>query len=205
MKLFTQTYAQEYVIPKFHYGLHLSTMLQKHSMLVSCFVHERKHREIKRFANQLTNTGCDFQSSILDSVAAAHLLDFSDMVHSVDNDALINPQPAPVDLRALMISAVGHNAEIEYAKEAQFKKGERCFSNDLVILDLADGKHIAEIWFHISADNVPMSVVSLCTTMGGNMFKKTSEPLLVLTSAVSCVCTYVSQGDCFLVAPATVR
>ena len=205
MKLFTQTYDAEYVIPKFHYGLHLPTLLQKHGMLVSCFVHERKHREIKRFANQLTNTGCDFESSILECVAAAHLLDLSDMEHSVETDALIKPQPAPPDLRALMISAVGNDAEIQYSKEAQFKKGERCFSNDLVVLDLADGKHVAEIWFHISADNVPMSVVSLCTVMGGNMFKKTTEPLLVLTSAVSYVCTYVSQGDRFLVAPATVR
>ena len=36
--------------PKFHYSLHLPLQLVKHSVLLSCFVHERKHRLYKRWA-----------------------------------------------------------------------------------------------------------------------------------------------------------
>ena len=48
-----QLYGDEVMIIKFHYTLHLSMYLQKYGMLVSCFVHERKHKLPKRFANEV--------------------------------------------------------------------------------------------------------------------------------------------------------
>ena len=103
-----------------------------------------------------------------------------------------------------MQSAVGSNAEVSYSKAAQFRQGERCFSNDVVVVNLQDGKQICEIWFHVAIDNVCMSRMSLRSDLG-DKFKRSSEPLLILTHAVSHVCVYVSQGEDLLIAPATLR
>ena len=205
MGLFKSVYPEEYIIPKFHYGLHLPKMLKTHQMLVCCFVHERKHREIKRFANQVTNTWSNFESSILESVAAAHLSDLASYEDFFVDAVLINPRPAPPDLATIIQSAVGSNADVSYSKAAQFRQGERCCSNDVVVVDLQDGKQICEIWFHVAIDNVCMSCMSLCSDLGDNKFKRSSEPMLILTHAVSHVCVYVSQDENLLIAPATLR
>ena len=42
--------------PKHHMTLHLGGMLTRFGYLVSCWTHERKHRETKRYANFLNNT-----------------------------------------------------------------------------------------------------------------------------------------------------
>ena len=41
--------------PKHHYSMHLPMQLRQHGVLQSCFVLERKHRIVKRFAHNTTN------------------------------------------------------------------------------------------------------------------------------------------------------
>ena len=46
-------------------ALRLGNLLQVHGTLHSCFVHKRKHKLLKRFANQLSDTFKDFDTSLL--------------------------------------------------------------------------------------------------------------------------------------------
>ena len=52
-------------LPKHHYSLHLAEQCAHHGTLVSCWVHERKHREIKRHANLICNTWGRFERSVV--------------------------------------------------------------------------------------------------------------------------------------------
>ena len=54
--------------PKHHYMLHLPQMLWQHGVLIACFVHEWKHKEIKRYANELDYTAGDWEFSVLNNV-----------------------------------------------------------------------------------------------------------------------------------------
>ena len=46
----------EHVIPKMHMAVHLPFMCRSFGGLISCMVHERKHRLVKRIANDMKNT-----------------------------------------------------------------------------------------------------------------------------------------------------
>ena len=49
-------YTDERYQPKMHFASHLPYALREHQLLC-CWVHERKHREIKRYAENQTNAG----------------------------------------------------------------------------------------------------------------------------------------------------
>lgn len=55
LELFHASYGPGEMVPKFHYALHLPLLLEQHGMLISCFTHERKHKSLKVWANQLCN------------------------------------------------------------------------------------------------------------------------------------------------------
>ncbi|CAE7536265.1 unnamed protein product [Symbiodinium sp. CCMP2592] len=65
-------------VPKCHLALHLPLQLAKHSGLMSCFVHERKHKIIKKITNQVLDTSRAFEKSILDDVLHGHLQQLAD-------------------------------------------------------------------------------------------------------------------------------
>jgi hypothetical protein len=56
LELFKATYGANEFFPKMHWATHLGMMLERHGTLISCFVHERKHKEVKWFGNNLQNT-----------------------------------------------------------------------------------------------------------------------------------------------------
>ena len=61
-------------VPMCHWALHLPEQLQKHDCLLTCFVKERKHKEVKRTANELDNTFAGFERKILLDTVHAHVV-----------------------------------------------------------------------------------------------------------------------------------
>ena len=54
-------YGESHFLPKHHFALHLGWQLQKHGLLCTCFVHEWRHKIMKRplyFAGVLLNATC---------------------------------------------------------------------------------------------------------------------------------------------------
>jgi hypothetical protein len=49
-------YGEESIRPKQHHSMHLPEQLARHKILLSCWVHERKHKEIKKYERNLNNT-----------------------------------------------------------------------------------------------------------------------------------------------------
>ena len=71
---FLQTYdAEEHWMPKHHCALHLAEFLKRHKCLLSCWVHERKHRLVKRFGNNVLNFTQGFEKSILQDIIHVQL------------------------------------------------------------------------------------------------------------------------------------
>ena len=65
--------ADSFWVPKCHLALHLPLQLSRHSCLLSCFVHERKHKIVKKISNQVLDTSRTFEKSILDDVLHGHV------------------------------------------------------------------------------------------------------------------------------------
>jgi len=61
---FGMLYGDENIVPKFHYLFHMAD----HPRLFSCFVLERKHKDVKRFQNDLFNCNVEYGRNILRAV-----------------------------------------------------------------------------------------------------------------------------------------
>ncbi|CAE7455171.1 unnamed protein product, partial [Symbiodinium sp. CCMP2592] len=48
---YQEVYPDETFLPKGHMAMHLPGQLSQHGMLISCLTHERRHKELKRYAN----------------------------------------------------------------------------------------------------------------------------------------------------------
>ncbi len=55
LELYKKAYGESAVRPKHHFALHLGAMLQRFPFLLSTFVHERKHRVVKKYTRDRRN------------------------------------------------------------------------------------------------------------------------------------------------------
>ena len=56
LRLHQDAYGHTLWVPKHHYAFHLGHIYREHGTLISCFVHERKHRVVKRYMYARDNT-----------------------------------------------------------------------------------------------------------------------------------------------------
>ena len=48
LELFCLAHTEEAVIPKHHFLMHMGDFVRRHPLLLNCFVHERRHKDIQR-------------------------------------------------------------------------------------------------------------------------------------------------------------
>lgn len=146
--------------PKAHWMLHYAAHIEKHKCLYTCFVHERKHRVVRRFGNDTTNQ--NFDHAVLGEVTCHHLA----RLRSIDTFdvevGLVGGRPASAKAAATMrdIFGTGHNVELSHT--SRHSKWETSSRKDAVILRI-DGNDLSagEVWAHVAIDGVPMSII--CT------------------------------------------
>ena len=64
LHLFARLYGESCVKPKHHFMLHVAVLVNEWSVLLDCYVHERKHKAIKQAASQIYNAQ-SFERSVL--------------------------------------------------------------------------------------------------------------------------------------------
>ena len=124
LKAFKHAYGEERMVPKSHYALHLGGQLKAHGMLLTCFVHERRHKECKRFANQMATGVPGVEASLLKDLFLNHTLDLIDFQTPPSQTWT----PCPRDLSISFASHLGivfleHTLEIA-ARSQNIKRGD---------------------------------------------------------------------------------
>ena len=139
---FKAVHGDEYMVPKFHWLLHCGWQYMKHGILIACFVHERKHRMLKRYARAIRNTSRDWEQSMLAEVTDHHLaaLDHEDFSFDARLVGESLKRPA-ADLVALLRVAFGGNADIKIANDARFSEWGVARRGDVVMI-VANGVHV---------------------------------------------------------------
>ena len=67
-------YGYTLFVPKHHFMLHIPRQLERFKFLIACFVHERKHKVVKRWAVQLcTGNNRNYERSLLEECTMAHV------------------------------------------------------------------------------------------------------------------------------------
>ena len=64
---FVRAFGLDHMTPKYHWLLHFWKTYESFGMLIACFVHERKHKMLKRYCNDIQNTTI-FEHSVLSEV-----------------------------------------------------------------------------------------------------------------------------------------
>lgn len=199
---FKRTYTDSEWIPKFHLALHLPAQLSHHKCLIACFTQERKHKEIKRYGEQVSNTSQSFEKGVLESVLHLHLRVLQDSdTYPSQEPRLVDARLASVSLTAVLHGALQSQGEIRCSRTVMFGSMKQCSISDVIIFEANGSPNVGEVWFHAQVEGTVYTCVSLWESAGRNQFMIRAHPELILTSNIKDTCIYRRSGDIAIVAP----
>jgi len=162
---------------KFHWMLHLPMHLQKFGMLPSCWVHERKHKVVKRYATGIHNT-INYEGSIATEVLQHNLAYCSADSAFNFNIALTNPRVIKTALLKIL-SGMGLSVDPHYcftSCEVQLASGGKCKQHDIVLAQINHGDHMCgKIVCHIQVDSRHLSCMSVFDLLSQDKEKRSAE------------------------------
>ena len=125
LDLFTKAWATEPFTPKLHWLLHYSDELQAHGTLFSCFVHERKHKVIKRYGNPIANMRVadrsdGFEESVMNEVSCHHIAMLKNFDTKNCKGGLVNPTNVSEAHKAVLDGVFGPGMVTSTAYTARF-------------------------------------------------------------------------------------
>ena len=173
-------------IPKMHFTLHLAPALARHGLLPNTFVHERKHRMVKKVCNPRLNTTA-FEHGVLEEITLQHLYDLRDLLVGVtlrdERDAPKKMRSALVELLGLCADDVVRTARIACVRARAISMG------DVALFTDGDGNSgAAEVYFHASVNGTLYTCVSpwgfVSTTSHVARYRVRDAPRLVRTSCL---------------------
>ena len=152
--------------PKFHWLVHLPIHLRKHKCLLSCFVHERKHRVAKRFCEDVKNT-IAYERSVLVQVLAFHMVQLQDSTVFMLDAGLVSPQRAPAKLASFIQDYFETNSPVYTSDKAKLSSFASCQQRDVVLIqDPVDGFIAGEVYFLCRVDGFDLSYIELWALVG---------------------------------------
>ena len=185
-------YASTYhrFLPKHHYSLHLAPQCALQSTLVSCWVHERKHKEIKRHANLICNTWGAFEKSVLVDAKADMIKALAGNKSEPFYGGICDEVPAPQAVAA-ELKSLGFVGPFYVARSAFFSPGQRAWVDDVVLL--SDFETLGEVNFFFRCGQTPgKACLTLFSACGRNEFEKNSSSVVLELSELTDTVTYCS-------------
>jgi hypothetical protein len=194
------TYGEELWKPKCHYSCHLGKQLDKHGMLLSTFVHERKHRVVRRFAMD-RKTPQGYERCLVEQVTMQHLYDIQDMGFGA-GCCMAEPRIAKKDITFAMRHWLGCLNSDVYTSSTIKVRCRSVAAGDIVIYELP-GKSlgVAEVFFHARVDDVcytcfsPWNVVSFSRQEMELKCRVLNEPSIHLSSVIWEAVVHTSARD----------
>lgn len=184
--------------PKFHWLVHLPRQLAHFGCLPTCWVHERKHRMVKRYANEICNTS-RFERSVLGELTSHHLAALS-KPHLFDYEVgLVSPRPAHLKLAQLVEAELGvQGGNCLTSNEARVSGVATCSRGDVVLLRGATGRDIVagQVWALVSYHDEPIAIVAVWAlanmdkSTGTAEWREEQAPMLIPMSDVITPVTY---------------
>ena len=156
------------VQPKCHYALHLPQQLRQHQQLIPCWTHERKHKELKRWANQVTNANnaISFEQGLLEDVVLHQVL------------ALEEWQSRAI---ALLWGVASPWTPALEPPTMPLYEDESVSKGDVVLYEPIPNRalSVAQVWFHLEVGPHLLTCLLPWQPKGANIFEMHDEPCIV--------------------------
>ena len=136
--------------PKYHWLVHMGTHLRKHKCLLTCWVHERKHRAVKRLAQDVKNTRV-YEKSVISEVVCLHLAELEDADSFKFAVRLLRPRLAPKKMTKFVQDIIGLQMPIYTSADVRISPVATCSMRDVVLFkDPSDPAAFlaGEVYFH---------------------------------------------------------
>ncbi|CAE7221095.1 unnamed protein product [Symbiodinium sp. CCMP2592] len=156
---YQEVYPGETFLPKGHMAMHLAGQLSHHRILISCLTHERRHKELKRYANNQNCARAGTEKGLLREMELTHL-EALDRLSLSFRTELQTPVTAPEPLQR----AFANHFELRGASGLLFSskaKVPRCplvSTGDIVLLD--EPVAVAEVLYHCQLQDYLFTCVS---------------------------------------------
>ena len=142
---YLQQFGEEDMIPKMHYLIHVSLFLRRWGRLLNCWVHERKHKIIKRFGNPMTNVHVDYSASVLREVTNYHVTVMRNEVRFTTEAVLIDEVQPPKALLRDLRRLLGGDLHYTVAHSCRFNRWETVTLRDIVLYRSPAGTKVAKV------------------------------------------------------------
>ncbi len=148
-------YVHEWWAYKHHMSMHIAAQFARAGLLLSCFVHERKHKVIKRSLKDHFNTqGYEFALMLELTSQCIH-----DLKSWSQDAGLIDPKEAPDSLKEALRVAHGEAHGAMVSMGLRTSTGSQIWRGDTVLLSAGFGHCAADVWFHVHfADRLGITI-----------------------------------------------
>lgn len=174
------------MVSKFHSMLHFADELALHLMMLTCWVHERKHRMVRSWCSDIKNT-IQFERGVISNTICQHLYELAKPDNFVLSLGLQEPRRnAPRDFADALLSdlisggcQLSRDAPVMTARVARFSEWGVCATSDCVLVKdyQNESLQVGWVWKHAAVhcgpndrDGVWASLLQL-----GDLLSKDSE------------------------------
>jgi hypothetical protein len=159
--LFNAVWGYVNMQPKFHWLLHYARCLSRFGTLISCFVHERKHRTIKRYAADILNT-TNYEKSLLSEATCQHLYMLSLPETFNFSVGLVRPTKASKKVQDLLRDHFGTNVlDVSSSAESRISEYATCHKTDVVLYKSDDEQlNAGVVLAHLDVEGDALSIIS---------------------------------------------
>lgn len=192
-------YGPENMQPKCHYALHIAHQLSKQRVL-GCFVHERKHKDLKHFGNDYANANrtLAFEQALLKQTC---LSQFNSLKEFVALDGLAMYKSSLADgllvahVKKLLALEAWEDVPVYVSSEVFLRPGLACNTSDVVLVG-GDSERVGEVWVHCRAGDRFVTCWNPWTSLGRNCFQPQDDsPEFIETSLIRRPLVYKKNPD----------
>jgi hypothetical protein len=197
LDLYLSMYGEDEWFPKLHYALHLGISLEQHGCLFSCFVHERKHKELKRTGNHLFNTSGSFEKTIIQECLYSQMVALSEGSFIFHGPYLKDPKPCKQSLIDALHGVFDEDdGELATSRDVCFAAGKVASERDVVWYDSGVDRKVGQVLFHVATAHCICTCVKPWRDLGDNNFQiEDTQPLLMMSSCIIDTCIYRISGS----------
>lgn len=195
LKAFQLAHGLDRFLPKANFSLHLPDQLAKHGVLMQCFTHERRHKEIKKYANNYCTGIETVEKSLLTAVFLTHALDLQEF--STDS-SLVKWKAAGPECVMIFVQNFQIFLQSELLVSAYT---DRCKVGDVVVVKEPRG--IGEVICNFKYEDHRLSLISFFEQMHDlpNTFRVRSNPTMVVSKNIQGPSIFKRSGDMVKIAP----
>ena len=128
---------REHLIPKFHWCIHFASTVERWGCSPTCWVHERKHKMVKRYSADIQNTR-SYSMSVLSEVLSQQLVDVQHP-EAFHVRGMVRASKATARLEAFIHAHTDFSGEAQCSRQARLFSLAVCSVHDIVLIQANDG------------------------------------------------------------------